>query len=96
MRRALLNCIEVFVLSFGFVDLSNVHGLSSTVRILSSQLLSHMCRHTISKFFILEKSVEESLEHILGKHGSLQLFLHCQQPPLRTLTRAQQVSVPIA
>ena len=62
MLTALLNCIDIFVLSFGFVDLSNVHGLSS----------SHMCRHTISKFFIMERSVEESLEHILGKHGS-----HC-------------------
>ena len=69
----------------------------STVRILASQLLSHKCRHTISKFFIMEKSVEESLEHIFGKHGSHRsCFLRCQLPPLRTLSCAQQVSVPIA
>ena len=42
------------VLSFRLVDLSNVHGLSSTVRVLFSQFLSHICRHAISKFFILE------------------------------------------
>ena len=36
MRTALLKCIDIFVLSFGFVDLSSVHRLSSTVRILSS------------------------------------------------------------
>ena len=72
MRTTLLNCIDIFVLSFEFVDLSIVRGLGSTVRVLSNQLLSHICRHAISKFLILERSVEESLEHIFGKHGS-----HC-------------------
>ena len=37
MQTALSNCIDIFILSFGLVDLPNVHGLSSTVRILSSQ-----------------------------------------------------------
>ena len=71
-------------------------GLSSTVRILSSQLLSHRCRHTISKFSMLDRSVEESLEHILGKHSShCSFFYAVSYHLLRTLTRAQQVSVPI-
>ena len=56
VRTTLLDCIDIFVFSFGFVDLSNVHGLGSTVRVLSSQLLSYICRHTISKFFKLERS----------------------------------------
>ena len=41
-RMALLHCIDIFVLSFGFVNLPDVHGLSSTACILSSQLLSHI------------------------------------------------------
>ena len=69
----LLHCIDIFVFTFGFVDLPDVHGLSSTACNLSSQLFSHTSRHTISKLFTVEWSIEESLEYVLGKHGS-----HCR------------------
>ena len=75
----LLYCIDIFVLTFGFVNLPNVHGLSSTVRILSSQFFSHTGRHTILKL------IEESLDNVLGKHGPYCRSLHAVGHDLREL-----------
>ena len=68
----LLYYIDIFVLSFGFVDLPNVHGVElHRSHLVQPASLPHMQTRDF-KFCILERSIEESLEHILGKHGS-----HC-------------------
>ena len=68
--RTALYCIDVFIVSLRSVELPNVHRLNSIVCLLSGQLLSHVSSNTNSELFVMEGSVKESLEYVLGKHGS--------------------------
>ena len=63
-RTTLLHCIDIFVLTFGFVNLPDVHGLSSTALILSSQLLSHIGRNSSTKLFIMGIGPSRNLSSI--------------------------------
>ena len=69
VRTTLLNCIDISGFSFGVVYLSNVHGaqlFASCPASFSPTYADTRFRH--SSYW--KRSIEESLEHIFGKHGS--------------------------
>ena len=70
MMQTALCRIDVFILSLRFVKLFNVHKLNRTFCLLSGQLLFHASTYTSSKLFIVEGSIKESLDNVLGKHSS--------------------------
>ena len=45
-------------------------GQASVFISCSSHFLSHIRAHSCTKFFVVEGSVQKSLEHVSGKHGS--------------------------
>ena len=92
-----MHCINIFILTFGFVNLPDVHGLSSTARILSSQLLSHIGRHTFRSSSLVQR-VHRGISRVCPWEAwpSLLLSSRCRPPLPRTLTRARQsVSFPL-